>query len=162
MNDAGNWMNVSGFIGFELASGLFAAAGIVLFYWLHDSGKIGGQAFRSFNAEARHAWVAGILHKPGSEVLAVQILRNSIMAATVMASTSILLLMAILTLMSDPEKFSAHWLRSDQTVDAPWLWKIKIAALLLTFFFSFWHFSMSVRVFNHSGYLLARPGQAED
>lgn len=46
--------------------------------------------------ELRRAWVARVMGTPGLEILAVQTLRNSIMAATVMASTSAIALVGIL------------------------------------------------------------------
>lgn len=46
----------------------------------------------------RRAWVARVLGEPGCEILAVQTLRNSIMAASVMASTSAVGLMGVVSL----------------------------------------------------------------
>ena len=46
----------------------------------------------------RGAWVARIMRAPGFEILAVQTLRNSIMAASVMASTSAVGLMGVVSL----------------------------------------------------------------
>lgn len=46
----------------------------------------------------RRAWVARMLREPGVEILAVQTLRNSIMAASVMASTSAIGLMGVVSL----------------------------------------------------------------
>ena len=46
----------------------------------------------------RSEWVKRMFRQPGLEVLAVQTLRNSIMAATVMASTSAIGLMGIISL----------------------------------------------------------------
>ena len=48
--------------------------------------------------DLRRAWIARVMESPGMEILAVQTLRNSIMAATVMASTSALGLMGLLSL----------------------------------------------------------------
>jgi uncharacterized membrane protein len=48
--------------------------------------------------ELREAWVVRILAQPGAEVLAVQTLRNSIMASSLMATTATLALMGILTI----------------------------------------------------------------
>ena len=48
--------------------------------------------------ELRRAWVRRVMGTPGLEILAVQTLRNSIMAATVMASTSAISLVGVLGL----------------------------------------------------------------
>ena len=59
-------------------------------------------AFRSEESREtlamRGEWVARIMRAPGSEILAVQTLRNSIMAASVMASTSAVGLMGVVSL----------------------------------------------------------------
>ena len=48
--------------------------------------------------ELRQAWVVRILAQPGAEVLAVQTLRNSIMASSLMATTATLALMGVVTI----------------------------------------------------------------
>lgn len=53
---------------------------------------------RFVNAHMRRAWVQAMSAQPGFEIVAVQALRNSLMSATVVASTSALALMASLTL----------------------------------------------------------------
>jgi hypothetical protein len=53
---------------------------------------------RFVNAHMRRAWVQAMSAQPGFEIVAVQALRNSLMSATVIASTAALALMAGLTL----------------------------------------------------------------
>jgi len=53
---------------------------------------------RFVNAHMRRAWVQAMSVQPGFEIVAVQALRNSLMSATVVASTAALALMASLTL----------------------------------------------------------------
>ena len=132
------------------------------FYLLHDRGAFGAQAFRRFNVAMRRDCVAGVLSKPGSEVHVVQTLRNSIMSASVMASTSILLFMATLTLVTDPDKFVNHWLGAALVTATPWLWKLKVGSLLLTLFIAFWYYAQAIRVFNHAGYFLTNPVRTAD
>ena len=48
--------------------------------------------------EIRQAWVRRILAGPGAEILAVQTVRNSIMASSLMATTTTLALMGVLTI----------------------------------------------------------------
>ena len=48
--------------------------------------------------EIRRAWVVRILAAPGAEILAVQTLRNSIMASSLMATTAALGLMGVLSI----------------------------------------------------------------
>jgi hypothetical protein len=53
---------------------------------------------RFINAHMRLAWVQAMSAQPGFEIVAVQALRNSLMSATVAATTAALALMASLTL----------------------------------------------------------------
>ena len=130
------------------------SVGTLIHYWLFDHGYLGAQALRSFNKESRKRWVNAILNQQGTEILAVQVLRNSIMSATVMASTCILLVIATMSLISDPDKFAAHWIGSDVMHS---IWKVKVASLLLTIFLSFWHYAQSIRIYGHVGYIVGMP-----
>src|SRR5690606_18308927 len=60
-----------------------------------------GFATQGLNAYARTRWVESIMRDGGKDVLAVQALRNSVMAASIMASTAILLVIGTLNLGAD-------------------------------------------------------------
>ena len=53
---------------------------------------------RSAHAALREEWFAAVSAHPGSEILAVQTLRNSLMSATMTASTAVLGLLGTITL----------------------------------------------------------------
>ena len=53
---------------------------------------------RFVNSRVRASWVRAMSEKPGFEIVAVQALRNTLMSATIAASTAALALMASLTL----------------------------------------------------------------
>lgn len=53
---------------------------------------------RFINARVRADWVSALSRQPGCEIVAVQALRNSLMSATIAASTAALALMGALTL----------------------------------------------------------------
>jgi hypothetical protein len=53
---------------------------------------------RTAHAALRQEWFAAVSAQKGSEILAVQTLRNSLMAATMTASTAALALMGVATL----------------------------------------------------------------
>ncbi len=61
------------------------------------------------NALARSLWVRNVMTNPGSEVMAVQTLRNFIMAGIMMASTASLLIMGTLTLSGQAENIIHSW-----------------------------------------------------
>ena len=106
---------------------------------------------------ARAAWVANVMSE-GKDILAVQTLRNSTMAATFLASTAVLLIIGVLTLSSQGDKLEAAWhtlnIFGAKHVE---LWMIKLLMLTLDLLFAFFSFSMSIRIFNHVGYMINVP-----
>ena len=113
---------------------------------------------QAINRVARRAWVETIMHDEQKAVLAVQTLRNSTMAATFLASTAVLLIIGVLTLSEQGGKFEAAW-HALNTVGSkhPELWMTKLIFLLLDLLVAFFSFSMSIRVYNHVGYMINVP-----
>jgi uncharacterized membrane protein len=111
---------------------------------------------QAINIIARTAWVENIMRE-GKDILAVQTLRNSTMAATFLASTSVLMIIGILTL-SEGGKLESTWhVLNIVGATPPQLWLIKLICLLLDMFVAFFSFSMSIRIFNHVGYMINVP-----
>jgi uncharacterized membrane protein len=115
---------------------------------------------QAVNVMARSAWVERIM-KNEDGVLAVQTLRNSTMAATFLASTAVLLIIGVLTLSEQGDKLGSGW-HSLNVIGAtqPALWITKLLMLMLDLFVAFFSFSMSIRVFNHVGYMINVPKSA--
>jgi len=113
---------------------------------------------QAINRIARTAWVETIMGDDKNAVLAVQTLRNSTMAATFLASTSVLLIIGVLTLSEQGDKLEAHW-HALNMVGAinPMLWMVKLLALLLDLFVAFFGFSMAIRIYNHVGFMINVP-----
>ena len=113
---------------------------------------------QAVNWAARRAWVEGIMSDPERSVLAVQTLRNSTMAATFLASTSVLLIIGTLTLSGQTEKLATaiHTLNFIGS-HHPGLWIFKLILLVSDFFVAFFAFSMAIRLFNHVGYQINVP-----
>lgn len=113
---------------------------------------------QAVNVIARTAWVESIMRDGRKDVLAVQTLRNSTMAATFLASTSILLIIGVLTLSGQGDKLDSTW-HALNAIGAKHseLWLIKLLLILLDLFFAFFSFSMSIRIFNHVGYMINVP-----
>lgn len=123
----------------------------------HKAEKNRAYTVRSVNAMARTAWVVTIMRE-GKDILAVQTLRNSTMAATFLASTSVLLIIGVLTLSGQADRLEGTWhvLNTVGSRHAE-LWQIKLLFLLLILFVAFFSFSMSIRIFNHVGYMINVP-----
>ncbi len=106
---------------------------------------------------ARAAWVESVMRER-RDILAVQTLRNSTMAASFMASTAILLIIGVLTLSAQGDKLSGTWhvLNFLGHVSAE-MWLFKLLMMLFDLLFAFFAFSMSVRLFHHIGYSINVP-----
>jgi uncharacterized membrane protein len=143
---------------YDLAS-FIASAALIISYHLFLRAKIRKNptyTVQTINTIARTAWVETIMREK-KDILAVQTLRNSTMAATFLASTSVLLIIGVLTL-SEGDKLQASWHVLNTVSDKhPELWLAKILCLLLDLFVAFFSFSMSIRIFNHVGYLINVP-----
>ncbi len=113
---------------------------------------------QAVNMMARAEWVDAMMRDPGKEVLAVQTLRNSTMAATLMASTAVLLVIGVLTLSAQGDKLEGTWhvlniagsTRSE-------MWLSKLLMMLLDLLVAFFSFAMAVRVYNHVGFMINVP-----
>jgi uncharacterized membrane protein len=84
------------------------------------------------------------------------------MAATFLASTAILLIVGVLTLSEQGEKLGAVW-HSLNFVGAvnTQIWTIKVLAILIDLFVAFFSFAMSIRTYNHVGFMLYVPAHME-
>lgn len=114
---------------------------------------------QAVNRMAREAWVESVMESENKDILAVQTLRNSTMAATFLASTSILLIIGVLTLSGQVDKLAGLWhaLHATSGGVADQMLLVKLLLLLLALFVAFFSFSMSIRVFNHVGYMINVP-----
>jgi uncharacterized membrane protein len=113
---------------------------------------------RAVTALARAAWVETIMTSGNKEVLAVQTLRNSIMGATFLSSTAVLLIIGVLTLSGQGDKLVSTWhvLNVFGATYAE-LWLAKLLALLLDMLVAFLSFAQAIRLFHHVGYMINVP-----
>lgn len=143
---------------YDLA-GFTASALLIVVYHLFLIRKVKkdpAYTVQAINQTARTAWVESIM-RGKRDILAVQTLRNSTMAATFLASTSVLMIIGILTL-SEGGKMEKTWHALNIAgATYPELWLVKLICLLLVMFVAFFSFSMSIRVYNHVGYLINVP-----
>jgi uncharacterized membrane protein len=99
-----------------------------------------------------------IISKGNKDILAIQTLRNSVMSASFMASTSILLMIGTLNISEKVGQWALDWHPYGIAhIYSSELWQIKLGLLLLDFFVAFYCFSMAIRFFNHVGYMINLP-----
>jgi uncharacterized membrane protein len=143
--------------------GLGASVVLLLAYQLYLHRRVKrnpAYTVQAVNVMARSAWVERMMREKEG-ILAVQTLRNSTMAATFLASTAVLLIIGVLTLSEQGDKLGSafHALNVIGAKQAE-LWMGKLMFLLLDLFVAFFAFSMSIRVFNHVGYMINVPKAA--
>jgi uncharacterized membrane protein len=119
-----------------------------------------GTSVHAMNARARVRWVETVMASGRMDVLAVQTLRNSVMASSFMASTAILLMVGALTL-SGAGNMGELWHALNIGATGSRLATLKLVLLLSDFFSAFFFFAMAVRFFNHVGYLINIPADGE-
>ena len=114
------------------------------------------QLARSAHASLREDWFDAVSQQPGSEVLAVQTLRNSLMSASMTASTAVLGLMGTVTLSASSLNAS---MGSAALQFTP---RLTMELLLLALLFASLVSSvMAVRYYNHAGFVGAMPVASE-
>ena len=110
---------------------------------------------RSAHATLREEWFAAISLQPGSEILAVQTLRNSLMSATMTASTAVLGLVGTVTLVTPA--LHATFGAPEGGVPA---FSARLAldlVLMALLFASMVCSAMAVRYYNHAGFICSMP-----
>lgn len=106
---------------------------------------------------ARAMWVHAIM-KDGKDILAVQTLRNWTMAATFLASTAILIGLGVFNLAVTADKQGElSQLIGHFGSNHPGLWLGKLILLGGDFLFAFFNFTLAVRYFSHTGFLINLP-----
>ncbi|CAL9175463.1 unnamed protein product [Musa hybrid cultivar] len=123
--------------------------------------KVRSQPLRTvigINSAGRRHWVLAIIKDNDKKnILAVQSIRNAIMASTLMATTSILLCSGLAAVISstysikkplDDALFGAH---------GEFMVSLKYVTLLLIFLFAFLCYSLSIRFVNQVNFLINTP-----
>jgi len=108
-------------------------------------------------AHARGLWVQAMM-RDSRDILAVQTLRNWTMAATFLASTAILVGLGIFNLAVTADKQGELSLLIGHFGSAhPVLWIGKLLLLGIDFLMAFFNFTLAVRYYNHTCFLINLP-----
>ena len=115
---------------------------------------------RAAHANLREEWFAALSKQPGSEILAVQTLRNSLMSATMTASTAALGLIGSATLLAPSitpsigtfDNLASHF--TARLVMELVLMGVLFASLVCS--------AMAVRYYNHAGFILSMPVNSDE
>ena len=114
-----------------------------------------GAVARSAHASLREEWFDALSAQPGTEILAVQALRNALMSATMTASTAVLGLMGTITLTAPALHASLASAQADVPVVTS---RLFVELVLLALLFSALVTSvMAVRFYTHASFIGAMP-----
>lgn len=102
----------------------------------------------------RKLWVEKVMQE-GRDILAVQTLRNWTMAATLLASTAILLGLGVLNvaLTVEPQPHLDKLFNDLGHSGGLW-WPLKLLILSGNFFFTFFNFTLAIRYYNHIAFMI--------
>jgi uncharacterized membrane protein len=105
----------------------------------------------------RGHWVESIMADQ-RDILAVQTLRNWVMAASFLASTGILICIGLLSVAASPQKMAEITPSLNELVrEHRVLWLFKLMVLIVDFFFIFFSFCLAIRYFNHVNFMINVP-----
>ncbi len=113
---------------------------------------------RSAHAGLREEWFAAVSQQKGSEILAVQTLRNSLMSATMTASTAMLGLIGTVTLAVPSLQTSLGEAAMLPNLSPRLVLELLLLGLL---FASLVCSAMAVRYYNHLGFISGMPVESE-
>jgi len=114
---------------------------------------------RSVHAALREEWFAAVSEQKGSEILAVQTLRNALMSASMIASTAALALMGTVTLAAPSLRIAMEGAQLQQSQFSP---RLAMELVLLALLFASLVASvMSARYYNHASFVGGMPVGSE-
>jgi uncharacterized membrane protein len=120
---------------------------------VHHTGKHAPEKLARYaNARLRMHWVVSLADRPGFEIVAVQALRNSLMAASISASTAALAVMGALTMTGASLAANlARW--SGENTLHTTLQAILVGLLFASYVCS----AMSTRHYSHASFIMSMP-----
>ncbi len=146
--------NLLDIICFLISAGIFTAYHLFIRWKLKTNPRY---SFYGATTLAKTAWAVNIVEEK-KDILAVQTFRNWTMAATFLASTSILLAVGLLTLSGQSDKLGQTWhsLNLFGSIAQSTI-TLKLLTILGNLFVAFFSFSFSIRLFSHVGFIINTP-----
>lgn len=134
-----------------------AAFLILLIYHVHLIYKVRHDPLATavgITNHVRRKWVQSVMKVQG-DIVAIQTLRNQVMAANFLASTAILIALGLMGGAFRPEFYNSisHALNL-AGARSETLWMFKLMLLVVLFFFAFFNFTLAIRYYNHAGFMI--------
>ncbi len=113
------------------------------------------------NNRTRRFWVQSVMEKK-LDILAVQTLRNLSMASSLLASTAILIGLAIINVSLGSRGIPiANENLPVLSGDSEIFWKARMVALAVIFIFAFFNFTLAIRHYNHAAFMINVPSDRD-
>ncbi len=142
-----------------------AALAVLVLYHVHYYVKLSRKPEETALGLAnrlRRLWVDAVM-KGHPDVIAVQTMRNWIMAASFMASTAVLLSLGMLHVSFTPPQSGGFLDLGDCFgITNESLWRLKWLLLGADLFFAFFNFSLAIRHYNHAGFIMELPPSCDE
>jgi len=133
---------------------------ILLSYHIHLIYKVKTDPLKTsigLSNRLRIDWVTSVMDD-SRDILAVQTLRNWIMASSFLASTAILVNLALFNVAFRSEVISdMAYLLNFMGIKSNLMWLTKILILIVDFFFAFLNFTLSIRYYTHASFAINIP-----
>jgi uncharacterized membrane protein len=150
MSDSVHWE-------FFLTAASFLILGIYHLHWIYLIYRKPMTTTMGITNHLRGHWVESIMQDQ-RDILAVQTLRNWVMAASFLASTGILICLGLLSVAASPQKMAEITPSLNELVrEHRVLWLFKLMVLIVDFFFIFFSFCLAIRYFNHVNFMINVP-----
>ena len=142
---------------FWLTAASFLILGTYHLHWIYLIYRKPMTTAMGITNHLRGHWVESIMAER-RDILAVQTLRNWVMAASFLASTGILICIGLLTVDASPQKMAEITPSLNELVrEHRVLWLFKLMVLIIDFFFIFFSFCLAIRYFNHVNFMINVP-----
>jgi magnesium-transporting ATPase (P-type)/uncharacterized membrane protein len=116
------------------------------------------RTYRGRSNRLRRAWVETV-RANGNDILAVQTLRNWVMSATLFASTAIVVGLGIISVAFEGLDMGELSRALSLSPTGAALVQVKLLLLGAIFFSAFLQFALSLRYYNHTGFLINLPAE---
>jgi uncharacterized membrane protein len=142
---------------FYLTAASFLILGIYHGHWIYLIYRKPMSTAVGITNHLRGHWVESIM-QDRRDILAVQTLRNWVMASSFLASTGILICLGLLSVAASPEKMAEITPGLQELVrEHRVLWLFKLMVLIIDFFFIFFSFCLAIRYFHHVNFMINVP-----
>lgn len=137
---------------------------LIVAYHIHLARKIRNAPLTTtigLNNHLRRSWVR-MIRREKKDILAVHTLRNWSMAASFLASSAILIALALVGAAFKSERIAEvtktlNFVGSKSET----YWLVKWMSLALVFFFTFFNFSLTIRHYNHISFIINIPAEID-